>query len=194
MNLKDYFSYLFNISKLKKIKLLVSDIDGVMTDGRLIFDDNGVESKFFHTQDGMGVVMALKSNIKVAVISGSNSNAIKVRFDKFRKHGFEDLILGEENKMPSILTLMDKYGSGRRRAAALYLTPRHVYVTVFERKSGAWLHSDVMKWSAPADILYYMSVLDQNFGLHKSKLYVRGNGASEVCHLLQKYFRKTRCE
>ena len=78
MNLKDYFSYLFNISKLKKIKLLVSDIDGVMTDGRLIFDDNGVESKFFHTQDGMGVVMALKSNIKVAVISGSNSNAIKV--------------------------------------------------------------------------------------------------------------------
>ena len=90
--------------------------------------------------------------------------------------------------------LMDKYGSGRRRAAALYLTPRHVYVTVFERKSGAWLHSDVMKWSAPADILYYMSVLDQNFGLHKSKLYVRGNGASEVCHLLQKYFRKTRCE
>ena len=117
MNLKDYFSYLFNINKLKRIKLFVSDIDGVMTDGRLIFDDNGVESKFFHTQDGMGVVMALKSNIKVAVISGSNSNAIKVRFDKFRKHGFEDLILGEENKMPSILTLMDKYGLKKEEVA-----------------------------------------------------------------------------
>ena len=58
----------------------------------------------------MGVVMALKSGIKVAVISGSNSNAIKTRFDKFNKHGFEDLILGEENKMPVILTLIKKYG------------------------------------------------------------------------------------
>ncbi len=110
MTIRDYISYLFNINKLKKIKLLVSDIDGVMTDGRLIFDDNGVESKFFHTQDGMGIVMALKAGIKVAVISGSNSNAIKTRFDKFRKHGFEDLILGHENKMPIILTLIEKYG------------------------------------------------------------------------------------
>ena len=103
--------------RASKIKLAAFDVDGVMTDGRLIFDDNGVESKFFHTQDGMGVVMALKSNIKVAVISGSNSNAIKVRFDKFRKHGFEDLILGEENKMPSILTLMDKYGLKKEEVA-----------------------------------------------------------------------------
>ena len=117
MNLKDYFSYLFNINKLKRIKLFVSDIDGVMTDGRLIFDDNGVESKFFHTQDGMGIVMALKSDIKIAIISGSSSNAIKTRFDKFRKHGFEDLILGEENKMPSILTLIDKYGLKKEEVA-----------------------------------------------------------------------------
>lgn len=110
MTFRDYISYLFNIKKLKKIKLLVSDIDGVMTDGRLIFDDNGVESKFFHTQDGMGIVMALKSGIKIAVISGSSSNAIKARFDKFSRHGFEDLILGKEEKMPIILTLIEKYG------------------------------------------------------------------------------------
>ncbi|MEI0607067.1 HAD hydrolase family protein [Brachyspira pulli] len=117
MTIKDSISYFFNFNKLKKIKLFVSDIDGVMTDGRLIFDDNGVESKFFHTQDGMGVVMALKSGIKVAVISGSNSNAIKTRFDKFNKHGFEDLILGEENKMPVILTLIGKYGLNKEELA-----------------------------------------------------------------------------
>ena len=110
MTIKDYISYLLNINKLKKIKLLVSDIDGVMTDGRLIFDDNGIESKFFHTQDGMGIVMALKSDIKIAVISGSNSKAIKSRFDKFKHYNFEDLMLGEENKMPVILTLLEKYG------------------------------------------------------------------------------------
>lgn len=117
MNIKDYISYLFNINKLKKIKLLVSDIDGVMTDGRLVFDDNGIESKFFHTQDGMGIVIALKAGIKVAVISGSNSNAIKTRFDKFKRHGFEDLILGQENKMPVILTLMEKYGLKKEETA-----------------------------------------------------------------------------
>lgn len=117
MNIKDYISYLLNKNKLKKVKLLVSDIDGVMTDGRLIFDDNGVESKFFNTQDGMGVVLALKAGIKVAVISGSNSNAIKTRFNKFRKHGFEDLILGHENKMPVILTLMEKYGLKKEEIA-----------------------------------------------------------------------------
>ena len=117
MTIKDYISFLINKNKLNKIKLLVSDIDGVMTDGRLIFDDNGIESKFFHTQDGMGVVMALKANIKVAVISGSNSNAIKTRFNKFKKHGFEDLVLGEENKMPVILTLIEKYGLKKEEVA-----------------------------------------------------------------------------
>ena len=63
MTIKNHISYLLNINKLKKIKLIVSDIDGVMTDGRIIFDDNGVESKFFNTLDGMGIVMALKSDI-----------------------------------------------------------------------------------------------------------------------------------
>ena len=40
MTIKNHISYLLNINKLKKIKLIVSDIDGVMTDGRIIFDDN----------------------------------------------------------------------------------------------------------------------------------------------------------
>ena len=110
MNLKLFLSYYFNLKKLKKIKLFVFDIDGVMTDGKLIFDDNGVETKFFNTLDGMGVVMALKAGIKIAVITGSKASCVKKRFDKFRVHGFEDLIQGEEYKMPALLTLIEKYG------------------------------------------------------------------------------------
>ncbi|WP_295162192.1 HAD hydrolase family protein [uncultured Brachyspira sp.] len=117
MNIRDYISYIFNKNKLKKIRLLISDIDGVMTDGRLIIDDNGIESKFFHTQDGTGIIMALKSEIKISVISGSSSSSIKARFDKFRKYGFEDLILGKENKMPSVLTLIEKYGLNKEEIA-----------------------------------------------------------------------------
>lgn len=110
MNLKLFLSYYFNLKKLKKIKLFVFDIDGVMTDGKLIFDDNGIETKFFNTLDGMGVVMALKAGIKIAVITGSKASCVKKRFDKFRVHGFEDLIQGEEYKMPALLTLIEKYG------------------------------------------------------------------------------------
>ena len=109
MTIKDFALYVLNINKLKKIKLIVSDIDGVMTDGKLIFDSNGVESKFFNTLDGMGIVMALKSGIKIAVISGSRANCVRKRFDKFKAHNFEDLILGEEYKMRSLLTLIKKY-------------------------------------------------------------------------------------
>lgn len=109
MTIKDFALYILNINKLKKIKLIVSDIDGVMTDGKLIFDSNGVESKFFNTLDGMGIVMALKSGIKIAVISGSRANCVRKRFDKFKAHNFEDLILGEEYKMRSLLTLIKKY-------------------------------------------------------------------------------------
>lgn len=108
------------------------------------------------------------------------------------RDSFGDLVIASPFGLNN--AVVDKYGAGRRRTAALYLTPGHVYITVFEGKSGAWLYSDVMKWSVPADILYYMSVLDQNFGLRKGKIYVRGTGTSEVCPLLQKYFRKTRCE
>ena len=117
MTIKDFASYIFNINKLKKIKLIVSDIDGVMTDGKLIFDNNGVESKFFNTLDGMGIVMALKSGIKIAVISGSRANCVRERFDKFKAHNFEDLILGEEYKMPSLLTLIKKYSLNREEVA-----------------------------------------------------------------------------
>ena len=109
MTIKDFVSYILNINKLKKIKLIVSDIDGVMTDGKLIFDNNGVESKFFNTLDGMGIVMALKS--------GSKANCVRERFDKFKAHNFEDLILGEEYKMPSLLTLIKKYSLNREEVA-----------------------------------------------------------------------------
>ena len=53
MNIKDKLSYIKNKNKLKKIKLIVSDVDGVMTDNKLIVDDNNVESKFFNAKDGM---------------------------------------------------------------------------------------------------------------------------------------------
>lgn len=110
MNIKDKISYIINYNKLKKVKMLVSDIDGVMTDGGLIIDDNGIESKCFNSQDGLGIVVALKAGLIIAVISGGKAKCVLNRFDKFRKCHFDDLIIGEDYKMPPLLTLLTKYG------------------------------------------------------------------------------------
>lgn len=67
------------VEKLKKIKLLILDVDGVMTDGRIIFDSNGVESKFFNVKDGHGIKMLQRSGIEVAIISGRESAVVTNR-------------------------------------------------------------------------------------------------------------------
>lgn len=62
-----------------KIKLLILDVDGVMTDNTLYLDDNGVESKKFNILDGMGIWLAQKARIEVALISGRPSKATEHR-------------------------------------------------------------------------------------------------------------------
>ncbi len=59
--------------RLKKIRLLILDVDGVMTDGRIIFDSNGIESKFFNVKDGHGIKMLQRAGIEVGIISGRES-------------------------------------------------------------------------------------------------------------------------
>ena len=64
---------------LKQIRLLLLDVDGVMTDGRIIFDSNGVESKFFNVKDGHGIKMLQRAGIEVGIISGRESKVVANR-------------------------------------------------------------------------------------------------------------------
>jgi len=72
---------------LKKIKVIAMDVDGVMTDGRIIYDGNGKELKFFDVQDGYGIACARHAGVKTAIISARSCAAVKARakdlkFDK----------------------------------------------------------------------------------------------------------------
>ena len=58
---------------LKKIKVVAMDVDGVLTDGRIIIDSKGVETKNFDVQDGFGIVLLKKCGIKTAIISARKS-------------------------------------------------------------------------------------------------------------------------
>lgn len=65
--------------RLSKIKLVIVDNDGVMTDGRIILGDYGDELKFFDVQDGFGMVMLRRAGLRTAIISGKKSRVNKRR-------------------------------------------------------------------------------------------------------------------
>lgn len=65
--------------KAARIKLLILDADGVMTDGRIIINDQGEEFKSFDSKDGLGLKMLIKNGIDVAIISGRKSKAVEYR-------------------------------------------------------------------------------------------------------------------
>ena len=66
-------------NKLKAVKLLMLDVDGVLTDGGLYIDDNGVESKRFDVRDGFGIRLLIQSGVRVAVVTGRKSIALEHR-------------------------------------------------------------------------------------------------------------------
>lgn len=66
-------------AKAKKIKLLILDVDGVMTDGSIILDNDGNEFKRFHVRDGHGIKMIQTAGITVGIITGRKSKVVEVR-------------------------------------------------------------------------------------------------------------------
>lgn len=67
------------LNKAKKVKLLLLDVDGVLTDGRIIYDSGGRDSKFFDVHDGLGVSVLYKSGIKTVLITAKSSKTIYPR-------------------------------------------------------------------------------------------------------------------
>lgn len=65
--------------KLKNIRLLLLDVDGVMTDGGIIYDGNGLETKVFNVKDGHGIKMLQRHGIEVGIITGRTSKIVEIR-------------------------------------------------------------------------------------------------------------------
>ncbi|MBN1228012.1 MAG: HAD-IIIA family hydrolase [Deltaproteobacteria bacterium] len=65
-----------DITKLKRIKLLLLDVDGVLTDGSITYDERGKEIKSFNVKDGLGIRMLLNSGINVGIVTGRSSKAV----------------------------------------------------------------------------------------------------------------------
>ena len=104
------------MSDLANIKLIVFDVDGVLTDGTIIVDDHGVESKRFHVRDGFAIKAAMSMGLKVAVLTGRSTRAVAVRLTEL---GVEYLIQGSHNKAVGIETICQMAGVGLEETAYL---------------------------------------------------------------------------
>ena len=100
--------------KAKKLKLLILDVDGVLTDGKLFFDNQGNEYKSFHARDGHGIKLLRQTGVEVAVISGRKSNSVALRMKNL---GIEHVYQGHENKQAAFNEVIEKIGITSQQAA-----------------------------------------------------------------------------
>ena len=98
------------------IALLVLDVDGVLTDGRLYYSESGEEIKTFHTRDGYGIRQALAAGITIAAISGRKSAATARRLTEL---GVEHFELGCKDKLPAIQALQRELGIDESATAVM---------------------------------------------------------------------------
>lgn len=93
------------LEKAKRLKLLILDVDGVLTDGKLFFDNEGNEYKAFHARDGHGIKLLRQTGVEVAVISGRKSNSVALRMKNL---GIEHVYQGHENKIAAFHEIIRK--------------------------------------------------------------------------------------
>lgn len=92
--------------KLKKIRLVLLDVDGVLTDGKIIYDSEGTEYKNFHAHDGFGIVRGKRNGMVFGIISGRSSPIVNKRAAKL---GIEYVIQDREDKLVAFREFQKKY-------------------------------------------------------------------------------------
>ncbi len=98
------------IEKLNKIRLLLLDVDGVLTDGSIIYDDNGVQTKRFNVKDGLGLRLLMLAGIQVAIATGRSSKALQHRC---RNLGITLVFDGLSTKRDVLNAIYEKTGIAR---------------------------------------------------------------------------------
>lgn len=155
-------------AKAALIKLVVFDVDGVLTTGDLHFGPNGEEYKIFHVHDGLGMQLLKKSGVEIAIISSRESPAVNQRMQSL---GIEYIYQGQANKLQTLMTLLKQ----------LNLTPEQV----------AFVGDDLPDLPALQYVGFSICVANAHPFIKKSILWETaacgGQGAArEVCDFIMK--------
>jgi len=97
-----------------RIKLLLMDCDGVLTDGRIWLFENGEEQKGFHTRDGLGIDLLHRAGLRSGIISGRTSKAVETRA---RTLGMSFVVQGHENKVQAFTGVLAQAGVSNAEVA-----------------------------------------------------------------------------
>ncbi|UJF19587.1 3-deoxy-manno-octulosonate-8-phosphatase KdsC [Vibrio sp. SS-MA-C1-2] len=109
--------------KAQEIKLLICDVDGVFSDGRIYMGNQGEELKTFHTRDGYGIKSAMGCGIDVAIITGRKSQIVENRMSAL---GIEHIYQGQDTKLDAYQDLLSQ----------LNIAPEHI----------AYVGDDLIDW------------------------------------------------
>jgi 3-deoxy-D-manno-octulosonate 8-phosphate phosphatase (KDO 8-P phosphatase) len=154
--------------RLKKIEMLLLDVDGVLTDGRIIFDSNGIESKFFNVKDGHGIKLLQRAGIEVGIISGRKSQVVTNRAVEL---GIIRVFQGVLDKLSVYEAILED--SGLTDAQIAFMGDDVIDIPVMRRVGFAAAPADAVE-----EVLPYASFVTRNHG---------GWGAvREVCDLILK--------
>src|SRR4030042_3044348 len=99
-----------------RIKLLILDVDGVMTDGRIMLNDCGEEIKSFNVKDGQGLQILMRSGVDVVLITGRISKAVEYRA---RDLGIRDLYQGIDDKESLCIELLEAGRLSRKQVCCI---------------------------------------------------------------------------
>ncbi|MDR3135022.1 MAG: HAD hydrolase family protein [Deltaproteobacteria bacterium] len=102
------------IDPFPPIKWVGFDVDGVMTDGGLFIDDNGIESKRFNSRDGHGLKMLKRNGLRVAIITGRESGVVRHRANEL---GITEIYQGVKDKLLVYHQILEKEGLGLNETA-----------------------------------------------------------------------------
>lgn len=102
------------IKRIKNLKLVVSDCDGVLTDGGLYYTEDGMEMKRFHVLDGMGFLLLKENGIKTGLISGESNPLVKARANKLK---IDYVYLGTKDKYGKLVDICNELGISILEAA-----------------------------------------------------------------------------
>jgi 3-deoxy-D-manno-octulosonate 8-phosphate phosphatase (KDO 8-P phosphatase) len=102
------------LEKAAQIKLVVFDVDGVLTDGGLFFGDDGQEYKAFYSRDGLGMKLLQQTGVEIGVITARNSLVVEHRM---RNLGIENVYQGKMNKLDAFHHLLAKLNVSAKQTA-----------------------------------------------------------------------------
>lgn len=92
--------------KARRIKMLLLDVDGVMTDGSIYYSARGTELKRFHAHDGYGIVRAREHGLKIGIVSGRSSPIVSARARDLR---IRDLYQGSDDKVAAMQSIRKRH-------------------------------------------------------------------------------------